>query len=349
MRWVLDQTGDLKPPLLSDQLCIRFTPPPDAIAEPEIADIILGILGPHLASKSEVLDFSIPLALLPVQTAFWTRYIGGLVPSCRISIRASQVSIQSSELATFAPLFPTPTRPPHTGNIGLYFGGGVESLNLLSLLKHQRPYLLSIDGPRWMNSDYEKSSIKLELQQALEQEHEVSFLRVWTDARLLFPDGDLHVNRYVTGTLMYYALLPLLRLHHVNVCLFGAEMEYAQVEDAYDQSIHPRHIHRVVRPPNPPIVPALTAIAKVRLLADLYERAPELLGYLYSCFNNSPRRWCGDCGKCRRISRFCEVIGIPKNLIGMQEDIPVGPESGELSRIYWDNCEKFSRENASRA
>jgi hypothetical protein len=336
-RWLLDQTGNLNQLLLSDRCCIRFTPPPAAITESEIADMFVGILGPHLASKAEVLDLSIPFAMQPDQAAFWTRYIGGLVPSCRIAISASPISTQSQVRAT----------PPRTGSLGLYFGGGVESLNLLSLLRHQSPYLLTVDGPHWMNSDYGKSSIKLELQHKLAREYKVSFLRVWTDARLLFNDGDPHVNRYVTGTLMYYTLLPLLRLHSVSVCIFGAEMEYAQVEDAYDQSIHPRHIHRVVRPPNPPILPALTAIPKVRLLSDLYERAPEFLAYLYSCFSNTSRRWCGDCGKCRRISRFCEVIGIPKHLIGMQEDIPAGPEDGELSRMYRENCEKFSRENAS--
>jgi hypothetical protein len=336
-RWLLDQTGNLNPPLVSDQCCIRFTPPPAAITESEIADMFVGILGPHLASKTEALDLSIPFALLPDQAAFWERYIGALVPSCRISVSASPISTRSQVSAT----------PPRTGSLGLYFGGGVESLSLLSLLRYQSPYLLTVDGPRWMNSDYDKSSIKLELQHKLAREHNVSFLRVWTDARLLFSDGDLHVNRYVTGTLMYYTLLPLLRLHSVSLCIFGAEMEGAQDEDVYDQSIHPRHIHRVVRPPNPPILSALTAFPKVRLLFDLYERAPELLDFLYSCFNNTSRRWCGDCGKCRRISKFCEVIGIPKHRIGMQEDIPAGPEDGAY-RPYWENLEKFRREHASK-
>jgi hypothetical protein len=330
-QWHLNQRGDGDPPLLSDQCSVRFTPPPPEIEESEIADIFLAILGPHLAAKSSRLALSLPFALEPRQIAFWTKYLAGIVPSCEASIAASLDPIPPPEIEEAAA----------NGRLGLYFGGGVESLNLLSLLRHQHPYLLTVDGPRWMNSDYDVSSIKLELQRQLTRDHKVSFLRAWTDARLLFWDDDLHVNRYVSGTLMYYTLAPLLRRHGVTACLFGAELEYAQVDDVYDQSIHPRYIHRVVRPPNPPILPALTATPKIRLLADLYERAPEFLAYLYSCLRNTTQRWCGDCGKCRRLSRFCEVIGMPKDLIGMQEGIPTDPEDGELSRIYWDNCEKF--------
>jgi hypothetical protein len=85
----------------------------------------------------------------------------------------------------------------------------------------------------------------------------------------------------------------------------------------------------------------LNAIPKVKLLHMLYTSNPEFCSYLYSCFKNSEKRWCGECGKCKRIWAFWEAIGIPRNHIGMPHQMDISEETGEITKKYWQNLSDY--------
>lgn len=324
--------------LANNRFEVRFSPAPGRLAAVEIFDMFCGCLLPHLALNAQHVAIE---GLPKVPSAvhhFWSNYLRLLGIASTVRFTAHEAD--ASPVATEAEI-PGP-RP------GLYFGGGVESLSLLSLIKHLKPYLLSVDGPAWMNSDHDKSSIKRNLQDQLSREHGFEFLRAWTDLRTLFPHGDTYINRYLAGTILHYLLVPLLRHHRVATTYIAAELEYALYELPFDHSLHARFIHNVVRPPNPPLLSPLNAIPKIELFDGLFQRDPELCSYLYSCLFNTSKRWCGECGKCRRISAYCEAIGISKSLIGMQEGIESRAETGRgTTDRYWQELARY-RQNKHR-
>jgi hypothetical protein len=318
--------------LSREQLEIRFSPVIDEITDGEVADIFCGCLLPHLALQGPRLVVNGLGGLTPARRDFWLWYLNELGIDADVTLE-----VDATEL-------PAPDRdaPPVHHRTGLYFGGGVESLALLRLIRHTSPYLMTVDGPAWMNSDYDRSSIKGEIQAGLARRYGLEYLRTWTDARTLYPQGDEYVNKYITGSLFYYLLLPLMRRAKVGVCYLACELEYALYELPFDLSLHARFIHKVSRVPDPPLLSPLNAIPKVDLLEDLYRGDPELCSYLYSCLQNLDNRWCGDCGKCRRISAYCEAIGLPRSLIGMQEGICHEPETGATTRaLYWQSLERY--------
>jgi hypothetical protein len=316
--------------LTRDRLEIRFSPVIEDVTDAEVADIFCGCLLPHLALRGPELVVNGLRGMTPARRDFWLWYLNELGIVADVSLDAP-----ASERAA-NPALPAPHRT------GLYFGGGVESLSLLRIILHSNPYLMTVDGPAWMNSDYDRSSIKGAIQQDLARRYGLEYLRIWTDARTLFPDGDEYVNKYITGSLFYYTLLPLMRRHAVGTCYLACELEYALYELPFDLSLHSRFVHKVSRAPDPPLLSPLNALPKIDLLDDLYRGDPELCSYLYSCLLNSERRWCGECGKCRRISAYCEAIGLPLALIGMQEGICHDPETGAKTRaLYWRSLQQY--------
>jgi len=145
---------------------------------------------------------------------------------------------------------------------------------------------------------------------------------------------------------MYYPFMPIVRERHCGKIYHSMELEYMQVDEQYDRSIHPRFSHHVARPPLPSLEAVMTEYSKIQLLEKLYRNNPRLCSYLYSCLNNTSLRWCGKCGKCKRLSAFCETIGIEKSLIGMQEGISHEPEEGALTKLYWQSLDTYkSRSN----
>jgi hypothetical protein len=338
LSWNASEGKDLG--LRRNALEVRFEPNLTSITDTEVFDIFCGCLLPHFALRDpEVKITGLPGAAVSRQE-FWTWYL-------------EQLGIDSSVQFDSEGLEEVADEPVTSGSenhrVGLFFGGGVESLALLRLILHVEPYLMTVEGPAFMNSDYAHASIKAKLQQKLAERYGLAFLRVWTDARTLFPATDEYVNKYITGSLFYYTLLPLMRRHGVGVSYLGCELEYALYELPFNLSLHARFTHKVSRAPNPPLLSPLNALPKVDLLDDLYRGDPELCSFLYSCFQNTALRWCGVCGKCKRISAYCEAIGIPRSLIGMQEGIAHEREQGELTRgRYWDNLDRYRESSKGR-
>jgi len=236
------------------------------------------------------------------------------------------------------------------GRLGLLFGGGVESLTALSFNLHLKPALLSLHEPMWMNNDYSVYPLKKKLEDQLAERYNLQIIRVWHDLRPLFNETDEYVNQWITGGFMYYSLVPQMRELNIHLLLQASELEYALVCEQYDRSIHPSFINNIARKPLPPIFSVLNAITKVELLDLLYSSNSELCRYIYSCLRNSERRWCGECGKCRRISAFCKAVAVPFSLIEMQEDIPHIRETGELTNLYGRSLDNYLAKNkASQA
>jgi len=314
---------------------VYTTVKPSSITVCEATDILCSIVLPHAAVKLGRVQINAPCS--ETQQSFWPWYIQSLLqyqknrPVVRLNKTATR---ESSDVDGSA-------EASKDSTCGLLFGGGVESLAALSFLLDQKPVLLSLTGPRWMNNDYALSPLKRRLEDQLLSEFELTIARVWHNTKQIVSEGDEYINMYITGSLMYYSTAPVLRQMKIRAVFHAMELEYTQVGKCYDRSINPAFSYVIPRKNLPPLVPILSSIAKVEILEMLYHRNPRLCSYLYSCLNNSDRRWCGKCGKCARISAFCEAIGIPKAHIGMQEAIPHVPEKGEITRLFWKNLKLY--------
>lgn len=228
--------------------------------------------------------------------------------------------------------------PPEKGRLmqgrtALLFGGGVESTFALSVLYPYKPVLISIVGERWMNNDIQNYSIKQQLEDDLISEFDLEFQRVTSNAFSLINKPDLYKNYYVTGLLFYWHSVPVCREFGIQNLYKSSEMEEALNFDYQDLSLHPSFLKYVIMDDEPLFLPLFNCYPKIRMLEEL-AKTP-FLRYIYSCYHNTNRRWCGKCTKCYRISEFCDRLGIDRNLIGMQEGIVGLRETGSISQHYW--------------
>jgi len=307
---------------------------PAVITEAEAADIFCAYTIPHLSAQNAAID--VYGAITQEQSDFWTTYCDKLFIGSLSKPNIRWLSRNQRESTA-------PTISDSTSKIALLFGGGVESLTALSDFLIQKPLLLSLVGPLWMNNDYEKSNLKYNLENRLCIDFDIEIARVWHNIKEVVKMPDEYTNKYITGGLMYYPFMPIIRERNCSKIYHSMEREYMDVDEQYDRSINPRFSHHVGRPPLPPLEAVMTEYSKIELLERLYQNNPKLFSYLYSCLNNTSLRWCGKCGKCQRLSAFCETIGIDKSLIGMQEGISHERETGTLTKLYWQNLDIHNR------
>ena len=330
---------DNSPPIFTrNDLTLVFEPPvPAAITSEEASDIWCAAVLCHAANKCR--SVQITGGLNERQQHFWLDYLRRLKGTSDVSFVTALGTGQRA--GTEGSSGDEGSGGLESGRLGLLFGGGVESLTALSLTLHLKPVLLSLHGPMWMNNDYSVYPLKRKLEDQLAQSYNLQIVRVWHDLRPLVDESDQYVNRWITGAFMYYCFVPQMRELNIHLVLQAMELEYSLVSDQYDRSIHPRFIVNVARTPLPPVLSVLNAVPKVELLDMLYSSNTKLCSYIYSCFRNSERRWCGECGKCRRISAFCNAVGVPPSRIGMREGIPHIPETGELTSLYWRSLDSY--------
>lgn len=322
----------------SDLLRIVYdTIKPKSVTTEEATDILCSVVLPHAAVQLGSVQVKVPCS--EEQELFWPWYVGKLL---EIDCKRSSLKIDRSSFGS-QPESGVKTREAGGCKSGLFFGGGIESMAALSQLMEQKPVLLSLFGPGWMNNDYAMSSVKAGLENELVSRFGLVMARVWHNLKDIVTEPDRYTNKYITGSFMYYSVVPLARELSLLQIFHSMELEYAQVSESHDRSIHPRFAYLIPRGGLPPLIPMFSSVPKVELFEMLYRTNPELCSYVYSCLKNSPARWCGTCGKCRRLSAFCDAIGIPKSHIGMQEGIKGRPEKGKLSRLYWKNLEDYRR------
>lgn len=165
-----------------------------SIRHDDIEQIISCIFLP-LAAISGPVTLVLPFA--PTREDYWKKYISRFQ-----SLNQSVTYYQSGA-------YSAPAKPPRPvqrqSNIGMLFGGGVESLFGLSVLASLKPRLFSLVGPRFMNNDHEKSSIKNAIEDRLERERDTKIYRIHTSARSLCPtDDDSILNKFCTGRMVLF-------------------------------------------------------------------------------------------------------------------------------------------------
>jgi 7-cyano-7-deazaguanine synthase in queuosine biosynthesis len=143
------------------------------------------------------------------------------------------------------------------------------------------------------------------------------------------------MNKWSTGFLFYFLALPIAGHFGLEVLMKSSELEEALNFSDYDMSLNPRTVPAISFPAKnmPIILPAYNGHSKIQMFEEL--TSGNFIDYLYSCLKNTDKRWCGKCGKCVRISKYCEILGFDKSLIGMQEGIKGKREKSPISRNYW--------------
>ncbi len=221
-----------------------------------------------------------------------------------------------------------------SGRVGLLYGGGVESNSALSRLIDRNPMLLSVIGERWMNNPIAGRTVKYQLEQDLCDDFGLDIGYVAQNGREIMKTSDVLMNHFCTGAFFYWLIAPHALRASLRTCFISQELEYTLIRKSMDYSLTPMFLFEVAHQEGPMLIPIMGWYSSVELLDQL--RGSPFIRYLYSCFKNTDRRWCGECTKCYRVSEFCKRLGIPLELIGMPEGIPSGSREGtRLYELHW--------------
>lgn len=293
-------------------------------------NILLSVLLPLVTIDSDKVNIRSSFPISESTLDYWTNLLRKLHKNQNILITCKNVAIATEEKENSV--------SKTNGNkeqIGLFFGGGVESMFALAKTIHKNPILLSIVGDQWMNNELDNYSIKLKLENELVDKYNLNIQKITTNIRTIVNDKDSFINKYSTGFMFYFLALPVTKEFNIQFLLETVELELALNFTDYDLSFNPRTIASTSFPEEsyPIIFSAFTGHSKVQLFEELAQT--DFINYLYSCYNNTDKRWCGTCGKCRRISKYCEVLGVDKKTIGMQEGIKAKREKSPLTKIHW--------------
>jgi len=292
------------------------------ISDDDVEQIVLSTFLP-LASVDGPIVMRAPFDL--VRGAYWRAYLARFAElSQSLSFERRANNVERGEGALLETV-------RGTSNVGILFGGGVESLFGLFKLASLNPHLFAVVGPGFMNNDHARSSIKEEVEARLQADMGVRLHRVETNARRLWIVSDDAVpNKLCTGLLFYFYMRPMMAALGVELLLKVSEFEEAQNFSDYDQSINPRFLSHISD--GPVFVPFLNAYSKIQMFEEL-SRTP-YFDYVYSCLNNTDKRWCGRCSKCRRLAEYGRRLGIDTGRIGLDPSIEYVKETSPIGRNY---------------
>ncbi len=297
--------------------------------------VALGAFLPYLVSRDSQVRVTLPIEPTPWLQEYWQNYLTAMFAQKSFSVEwnfTAQYHTAETEVLFAA---------GSANRIGLFYGGGVESTFALSTFYHKNPLLISVNGKDWMNADKEKSPIKYNLISELMQKYQLSMQEVSMNVRSLLKDTNAVFNRFVTGNLFYFLSAPIADKFGIGTLYLSTELEYALSEEEHDQSIHPQFVNNIfVKNPSWPLFMSIyMGFPKVSMFAKLAQT--DFIKYIYSCFNNSSKRWCGACSKCFRISEFCDRIHLDRSVIGMQEGITGRRENTPSTRYSWKYMDKI--------
>jgi len=226
--------------------------------------------------------------------------------------------------------------------MGLFFGGGAQSLYALSQLESFRPTLLSLGGEQWMNHGGASGNARNALMRKLAADRGLPLVEITTNARALVNRSIGHWCSYVGGPAFYFIALPVALALNIGVLVQEYELEYVYGEAPVAErglSMSPFTQHLLAPDgPWPKCISPHTAIPAVQMVEELADTP--FLDYLYSCFTDSSdgQRWCGKCPKCRRYAAYLDRLGIPRSRVGMGGNVPamVSPEGQKgMATNYW--------------
>ena len=191
-----------------------------------------------------------------------------------------------------------------------------------------------------MNNDINNAKIKFQLEEELIKNYKLNMQRIKTNARSIINRNDEYVNKYVSGSLFYFLALPVADKYKISILFQTHELEEALNFSSYDYSLNPRMMPKIqLKGKYPLFLPLYTSHSKIQMFKEL-SKTP-FIKYLYSCFRNTDKRWCGECSKCFRISEYCERIGLDRKVIGMQEGIVGVRETSPVTKNYWIIMDKI--------
>ena len=171
------------------------------------------------------------------------------------------------------------------------------------------------------NNDLNKYSIKQKLENKLIDAYDLNIQRIITNIRTTINQNDPFMNKWSSGFIFYFLTLPVAKKFNIDIMFKSSEMEAAINFTDYDLSLNPRLTPQISFPLEkyPLILPIFNGHSKIQMFEELSKT--KFFKYIYSCFKNTEKRWCGKCPKCFRISKYCEILNIDKSKIGMQEGI----------------------------
>lgn len=226
-----------------------------------------------------------------------------------------------------------PARPqtPYPG-VGLFFGGGAESLlTLADLMKSgTKPQLISCLGPGWIGSDPAKNDAKVaqDLRVARELGLELHHIRTSLYGLFAQMQDDLSkrmvvdaffVNRVPFTPALVALCAPMTSVYRLGAVHHGHEQHHEHdltfhcftksVTDQLAVCFAPVFAYRRV----------LGDVKKVDVFEKLCTQYREFLSYQYSCSQNDHKRWCLACEKCFRYYVLYKLYDVPFPLVGFDE------------------------------
>lgn len=300
----------------------------------DIRQIVIASVLPIAASANIPFSIRLPFDPSDREKKYWADYLSHFPSLNGVSFSLEKNPGQKIKRSLSAILHHFPIiRKSRNERIAILFGGGVESLFGVSQLIHHRPILIAITGEQFMNSDYNRNSIKQDIQSKFEKKTGLSILNIETNIRKISQVDDLTMNEYATGAWMYFYALPLLRKFDAGYLLKVSEYEEASIFWDYDKSINARFLQYIPDGPSQPsFLPMFNAYSKIQMF-DVLSRT-SFFEYIYSCLHNTERRWCGECSKCRRIAEYCRRLNIDPARIGMPLDIEYTTPQKGLELLY---------------
>lgn len=321
----------------SAEMVIRY-PIRVPISDGDLEQIILASLVPIGVSTGVDLTIATGFDVSERARAYWRRYLAHFgMTSVRLDFERGGGRV---ERGWSARLLRVRRRAARGHRLGILFGGGVESLFGAWQLKAHRPDLIALTGDGFMNNDHGRSDIKRRVEEDFQKASGLVIRRIETNIRRLALVGDLEMNQHATGFWMYFYSVPLMRALGIGALLKISEYEEASIFWDYDRSINARFLQHIPGDEAlPTFLPMFNAFAKIQMFEEL-ARTP-FFPFVYSCLNNSEKRWCGECGKCRRIAEYCRRLGIDSTRIGLDPGVAYVSPGTETGKLYEEMMDRL--------
>jgi 7-cyano-7-deazaguanine synthase in queuosine biosynthesis len=237
-----------------------------------------------------------------------------------------QISTQKSKANSFQKM--------HQKKVGLFYGGGAESLLALSLLlkKHKKNSIIlqSCVGHGWIGSDPQSNKFKEILDKKITSELGLQISNVKTnlwkeigDSQKIFQNHlkkDIFVaNAGVFNLILYTACAPALAKNGVTTVYHGLESENNLDDKLFCMSKNATKKLENASLANVKYKTMLMNKTKLQIYLELAKSYKNMLKYQYSCFSNQNQRWCEQCEKCFRYLLLCYLCNVSPKTVGLHQ------------------------------
>lgn len=277
-----------------------------------------------LAAMGEI-EVHLPYPLSNGLLASWKAYIEAASKKClKKESRIKWVLPQSAAINT-GDLAQERARD----GVGVFFGGGAESLLLTARLLDEglRPVLFSVTGQGWAGSDPQLNPVKNQLDEKISKELNLQVLKIQTNLRSIVDDRVFKVyvkkdhSAFVSMMMSPFFIslaAPIAACLGIGRLIHGNEKMSEDNSDFFcftpDAARLLSRVSSVVSYES-----ALNDLYKEDVCRQLYEKYPSYAAYQYSCWKNNGRRWCHQCETCLRYYILLKRFGLEPSLVEMNE------------------------------